>query len=217
MGIGVEKNIEEAVRLYRIASESKFAVAISNMGCCYENGIGVEQDEQEALRLYREAAEQGYAEAIFGVGYCYSNGIGIEQNFDEAVSWYRRAAAFNNSGALNNLGSCYRDGQGVPASWSESVKYYRLAVSNEGNSNVLINLAIAHRDAAQPNLAMAAILLALAESGYRLDLTEKDAALAELIYDVDAEASNEARIDALDWLCSQHYTEVELLVSAFTQ
>ncbi len=41
--------------------------------------------------------------------------------------------------------------------------------------------------------------------------------MVDAIININSEASDQVRINALDWLCSQHYAEVELLVSAFTQ
>jgi hypothetical protein len=44
---------------------------------------------------------------------------------------------------------------------------------------------------------------------------KEEEAMVDAIVNIDSEASDQVRIGALDWLCSQHYTEVELLVSIF--
>ena len=51
----MEKDIDEAVRLYRMAAEKGSLEAKFRLGWCYANGIGVEKDEEQALKYYNEA------------------------------------------------------------------------------------------------------------------------------------------------------------------
>ena len=46
-GNGVEKDEQEAVKWWRKAAETDFAVAKYRLGRCYEDGIGVEKNEKE--------------------------------------------------------------------------------------------------------------------------------------------------------------------------
>ena len=58
-GIGVEKNIDEALKWYRKAVQKGNDTAQLRLGLCYELGNGVKQDYGEAVRLYSMSAKQG--------------------------------------------------------------------------------------------------------------------------------------------------------------
>jgi TPR repeat protein len=62
-GIGVTKNPEEAVRLFRRASDQGLAEAQYHLGTMYTNGTGVTKDDAEARRWYQKAADQGFSDA----------------------------------------------------------------------------------------------------------------------------------------------------------
>ena len=125
--LGIEKDLEEAVKWYRKAAEQGYARAQYNLGHCYEYGKGVEKNEIETVKWYRKAAEQGYAVAQNGFGFCYDNGTGVEKNEVEAVKWYRKAAEQGYARAQYNLGVCYDNGTGVEENEIEAVKWYRKA------------------------------------------------------------------------------------------
>jgi hypothetical protein len=59
-GVGVEKDLTEAVRWCRKAAEQGFANAQYNFALMYVNGIGVDKDPTEALRWRQAAAAQGH-------------------------------------------------------------------------------------------------------------------------------------------------------------
>jgi TPR repeat protein len=58
VGLEAEKDINEAVRLYRVAAAQGYAGAQKNLGCCYDGENGVPRDHQQAMSLYRLAAIQ---------------------------------------------------------------------------------------------------------------------------------------------------------------
>lgn len=59
-GHGVDQDIDEAIRLYRLAASYNDAGGQFNLAVCYENGIGVLKDQAEAERVYRLLAKRGY-------------------------------------------------------------------------------------------------------------------------------------------------------------
>ena len=81
-GRGVPKDIEETVRLYRLAAEQGSALAQIILGHMYEQGLGVPTDNKEAVRWYRLAAEQGNTSAEDKLA---ELGILIEQEKDNEV------------------------------------------------------------------------------------------------------------------------------------
>lgn len=65
---GVQKNEEEAFRLFSKAAKQDFDEAKLELGRCYENGTGVAQDLKKAAQLYAEAAENGVKDAQDALG-----------------------------------------------------------------------------------------------------------------------------------------------------
>lgn len=92
-GIGVKKNREKAVSLYKLASSKGSTKAKLELGHAHRFGRGVQKDYDKAYQYYMEVAEAGNANGQYMVGYCYENAIGVLHNMDEAVAWYRRGKA----------------------------------------------------------------------------------------------------------------------------
>ncbi len=126
-GLGVQKNLTEAIKWYRKAADQGDALAQNNLGRCYMNGEGLPKDPYEAVLWYRKAAEHGLSVAQNALGSCYMTGLGLEKDPYEAVLWYRKAAEHGLEIAQNNLGSCYFYGEGLPKDNYEAVKWYRKA------------------------------------------------------------------------------------------
>ena len=141
--LGIEKDLEEAVKWYRKAAEQGYARAQYNLGHCYEYGKGVEKNEIETVKWYRKAAEQGYAVAQNGFGFCYDNGTGVEKNEVEAVKWYRKAAEQGYADAQYCLGGCYFIENGVKKNEVEAVKWFRKA-AEQGNADAQYGLGICY-------------------------------------------------------------------------
>jgi TPR repeat protein len=59
----VNRNFNDALRLYRQAADMGNADALNRLGEIYRNGRIVRQDIQEAARLFRRAADLGHATA----------------------------------------------------------------------------------------------------------------------------------------------------------
>lgn len=112
-GTGVGKDIDEALRWFRTASDKGYARAQYNLAILYYQGDGVERDYQEALRWFDRAARQGLAEAQYNIGVMYADGLGVQQDKAQAAGWYTRAAQSGYVLAQYNLGLMYYEGQGV--------------------------------------------------------------------------------------------------------
>ena len=63
-GLGVAKDVVEAVSWYRKAAEQGEALAQYNLGRMFQYGLGVSMNRAEAINWYRKAAEQGHKGAI---------------------------------------------------------------------------------------------------------------------------------------------------------
>ena len=85
-GDGVARNINEAMRWYRLSAAQGYAAAQHALGIIFNNGEGgVTRDYREAMKWYRLAADKGYALAQTNLGGMYGQGHGVEQNYNDAL------------------------------------------------------------------------------------------------------------------------------------
>ncbi len=73
MGIFVEQNDAEAMRLYKLAAAQGFSMAMTAIGHCYRYGTGVAEDRAEAIRWYERADAAG----------CHSAGDYLQECLEE--------------------------------------------------------------------------------------------------------------------------------------
>ncbi len=71
-GDGVEKDSEEAVRLFRLTADASCAAADVELGKCFRGGRGVDKDMNEAVRLFRRAMLAGSMDAQVELGEVFS-------------------------------------------------------------------------------------------------------------------------------------------------
>ena len=57
-GLGISKDLAEAIRLYKAVGKSEFRAQLE-LGRIYSNGIGVATDPDEAIKWYSAAAARG--------------------------------------------------------------------------------------------------------------------------------------------------------------
>ena len=102
-GLGVDKDLKEAVRLFGLSAGQGYSFAQLHLGCLYKKGLGVEKDYKEAVRLFRLSADQCNQYAQCNLGYMYHYCLGVEKDYKEAVRLYRLSADQGYSEAQNNL------------------------------------------------------------------------------------------------------------------
>lgn len=88
-GLGVDQDLQEAVRLNEIGVTAGNARAQNNLGQLLARGQGVEQDYTRAAELFAAAANQGLRPAMANLGVLYENGFGVPQNTEQADALYR--------------------------------------------------------------------------------------------------------------------------------
>jgi len=79
-GLGVTKDLKEAVRWVRKAAEQGYVNGQVWLGVMYQHGEGVTRDYKEAVKWYRKAAMQGLAGAQWWLGTMYGDGEGVVQD-----------------------------------------------------------------------------------------------------------------------------------------
>ncbi len=90
-GLGVKRDVKDALRYFREAAEVGDVLAQYNIGWI-SSKYPEFRNEKEALKWYLAAAVGGYVKAQFEVGEIYFSGIGVKRDLDEAERWYVMAA-----------------------------------------------------------------------------------------------------------------------------
>lgn len=93
VGIGVNKNLQEAIRLWRLAAEQGNGRANSMLGTLHYQGVGVAKDSVEAIKYWQKGAEQYDTDAMSQLGYAYLVGDSLAKNTTMAYMWFNLAAA----------------------------------------------------------------------------------------------------------------------------
>ncbi|MEO0438970.1 MAG: hypothetical protein AAF098_18950 [Pseudomonadota bacterium] len=126
-GIGVAKNQERAVELYRSAANEGYAAAQYNLASLSWVGEGMPKNEEMAFNLHLSAANQGHLSAMSWVGRAYRFGWGVEASSADAVEWLRRASSSGSGVAAYHLGRMYADSSLEYYDLVAATKYYALA------------------------------------------------------------------------------------------
>jgi len=110
LGQGVEKNVEEGVRLTLASAEKGWVSAQHNIAWLYENGTGLEQSWEKAIYWYEQAAQQKKASSLNNLGRIYDNGFGVEEDKIRAFEYYLLAADRLSPLGQHNVGLSFLEG-----------------------------------------------------------------------------------------------------------
>ena len=104
-GLGVERNRNEALRLFRASAAQGNRFGQESLARAYyePDFAGLPQNLPEAFRLWKLSAEQGWHWSQFHLGECYENGFGTNSDLAEARRWYTKAAKAGNGLAKSAL------------------------------------------------------------------------------------------------------------------
>ncbi|MEZ5560187.1 MAG: hypothetical protein R3E86_16785 [Pseudomonadales bacterium] len=113
-GLGVERDPELAVELFRKAAEAGHEPAKLGLGVALITGTGTERDLTEGRRWLQEAADAGDAAAMLRLAQSYRKPLTTEPEPEVALSWLQRAQAAGAKDALAFVGFMYEAGE-LPA------------------------------------------------------------------------------------------------------
>jgi TPR repeat protein len=102
-GLGVQRDMQQALNLYQSAAGKGNAEAQFLIGQMYEKGWGVNQDYTAAFRLFQQSASAEDQEAELSLADLYEEGYGVPKDHTQAVRWYRAAAGQGNAEAQFRL------------------------------------------------------------------------------------------------------------------
>ena len=93
VGIGVPKNIQEAIKWWRKAADQGDGSSYSILGTLHYQGIGVNKDSAEAIRMWHKGAEKYDKDAMSQLGFAYLVGDSVPKDFTYSYMWFNLAAS----------------------------------------------------------------------------------------------------------------------------
>ena len=138
-GRGCATNLEESVRLYRLAAETGHPGAQDSLGLCLLRGLGCATNEAEAVRWFTAAAEQEHPSAMNNLAFRHMNGKGVPKDAHKGFIWAKLAAEKGHAPSQTLVGECYLDGRGVEADQDQALIWLRLA-ARKGNQRARLLL-----------------------------------------------------------------------------
>lgn len=133
-GLGVAKDINQAIELYGVAAKAGHAEAMGWLAAAYVE-VG---DFTFAYHWSSRAADLGDAGGMNTLGSLYHTGLGAEKDYARAMELYRRAAEGGECLALMNIGGLYYNGDGVPQDGREAEQWFGKARSCETDSSAFV-------------------------------------------------------------------------------
>jgi localization factor PodJL len=91
-GLGIEKDLVEAHRLYVAAADKGHAKAMHNLAVLYAGGFDGKPDYVAAAHWFHRAAAHGIVDSQYNLAILYARGVGVERNLAESYKWFALAA-----------------------------------------------------------------------------------------------------------------------------
>ncbi len=133
-GVGVQKNLQNALDWFLKAAEQGLAEAQYNFASMHANGQGTPKDLGKAHSWFLKSAEQGYTVAQYSLAVMSYNGQGVPKDLQIAHDWFLKAAEQGDAEAQNYLARMYYDGEGVSKDLQKAYHWYSKAAA-QGNSD----------------------------------------------------------------------------------
>ena len=128
IGMTVDEDVEEGIRLVREAIAAGSAEAEVYLAYCHEWEIGLSANDAEVFRLYSSAMNKGYLPAKVEVGKCYRYAKGVEEDLDKAKQLFTEAVVAGEGGGGYELGSMHYNGNGFPVDYDEAYFWTRIGM-----------------------------------------------------------------------------------------
>lgn len=159
-------NAEEALRLYRKASDMGNALAKNQLALMYNIGFGeLNVDKEKVFQLLKESAINGCAYAIRNMATLYKEGIrkaeikallqdlikqgnhyatttmgvihNIDRDYTSAIEAFFNAAKAGNDIAMTNIGLMFEQGKGMPQDFDKAKEWYFKAIDSDNDTAML--------------------------------------------------------------------------------
>ena len=102
-GIGVQKDLNEALGWFILGSNNGHMLSKYALGLMYYNGEGVYKNYNKAMKLFLDASYMGHPASQINVGNMFYFGQGVSKNYSKAHMWWSFAKEKGVEAAFNNL------------------------------------------------------------------------------------------------------------------
>ena len=136
-GLGVEKNYEKAIELYKIAERRELPEAKYNLGVMYYNGEGVNKDRNKAIELWTQAAEKGNEKAKKVIEKIETSLF--DDKFEEIIKIYEKEAEMENDEAMYMLGFLFEERNKYEQDLEKAFEWYEKSAT-KGNAKAQFKL-----------------------------------------------------------------------------
>jgi TPR repeat protein len=126
-GLGVRRDLSEAMRLYRSAADKGNAEAEFALGRIYLRGWGTPRDEVDAIRWMMMA--NSVEAAGPPTDWVVLEGYGISRDPGQSVYWYDRAARNGHPEAQYELALLYDSGEGTKRDAEQAARWMSAAAA----------------------------------------------------------------------------------------
>lgn len=140
-GLGVEKNLEEALKYHTLAAESGETEYILNLADFYYFDVtGVFKNYKEAFNYYSIAADKGDINALKRLAFMNLHGIGTQQNISDAQEFFSFYAILGNQclSDIPELIEISKNKRKGDHSYSnETVQLFKIAVEKNDHASMM--------------------------------------------------------------------------------
>ena len=139
-GIGVEPDLEQAIKYYKMAAE----IGNVNAQFNYANVLEYKQDP-ECIKWFEKAYENGEIEAAYRIAMIYKYGEVVPKNDEMRNKWLQIAADQGYAMAQTDLGVFLINGEGIEKNEGDGIQWMQRA-ANTNNGLACRNMSILYRD-----------------------------------------------------------------------
>lgn len=160
------QDLAQGFKCLEMAEERGSALALREIGCCYESGIFVEQDPGMAYDYFFRSHHAGCPQGTTSMAICHVNGTGCPKDYEKAYYLFKEAAEAGEPCAEFNLGSYYKTGKVVKKDLDKAIEWYQKA-AEQGNEQAMCALGLLYLEDEKRDVdAAAKYLLQAAENGH---------------------------------------------------
>ena len=123
-GLGLQKDVRKAIRLWTEATELGSVDALYNLGEAYYRGDGVQADKAKAAEYFKKAAMQGHAESRYRLGV----NEGAKRNIIGALKHFLISAKMGDKKSIENIKNLSMAGIATKEQYTEALRGYQEAV-----------------------------------------------------------------------------------------
>ncbi len=128
-GQGVDKDFNDAFRLFSDSAQGDYLDSIKMLAHMCINGEGTERSVEDALKWYKKGAALNDADSAYAAANMYYKGEDVSSNYSEAVKYYEIAAKSAHLDACDAVGYMYLVGQGCTIDLDKACGYLRIAAN----------------------------------------------------------------------------------------